>query len=57
MLPKDPYILLSYVNMKLRNNYSSLAELCEEEGASEDEIVSVLASAGFVYDPEQNAFR
>ena len=57
MLPKDPYILLSYVNMKLRNNYSSLKELCEEEGASEDEIVSVLASAGFVYDPEQNAFR
>ena len=57
MLPKDPYILLSYVNMKLRNNYSSLAELCEEEGASEDEIVSVLASAGFTYDPEQYAFR
>ena len=32
MLPKDPVILLSYVNTKLRDNYSSLQEFCEEEG-------------------------
>ncbi len=55
-LPKDPYILLGYVNMKLRDSYSSLDELCEEEGVSRDEIVSALASAGFSYDEKRNAF-
>lgn len=55
-LPKDQYILLGYVNMKLRDSYSSLDELCEEEGVSKDEIVSALASAGFSYDEKRNAF-
>lgn len=55
-LPKDPYILLGYVNMKLRDSYPSLDELCEEEGVSKDEIVSALASAGFSYDEKRNAF-
>ena len=55
-LPKDPVILLSFINMKLRDSYSSLDELCEEEGVSKDEIVSALASAGFSYDEKRNAF-
>ena len=28
MLPQDPYILLSYVNTKLRDEYASLSALC-----------------------------
>ena len=28
-LPKDPMILLSYINTQLRDNYSSLGEMCQ----------------------------
>ena len=30
MIPKDPAILLSFVNMKLRDSYSSLDDLCAD---------------------------
>ena len=56
-LPKDPYILLSYVNMKLRDRYPSLDEFCEEEGEDRDALVAALAAVGFAYDPETNSFR
>lgn len=55
-LPKDPYILLSYVNMKLRDRYSSLDEFCEEEGEDRDALVTALAAAGFTYHTETNSF-
>ena len=29
-LPKDPYILLSYLNTQLRDKYASLADLCDD---------------------------
>ena len=28
-IPKDPFILLSYINTKLRDEYSSLEDLCD----------------------------
>lgn len=55
-LPQDPYILLSFINMKLRDAYPSLAALCEDLDADEAEIVARLAAAGFTYDAERNAF-
>ena len=55
-LPKDPFMLLSYVNTQLRDNYQSLNELCSSLGVSEDEIVSALANAGFSYDEGLNRF-
>ena len=36
MLPTDPNILYSYLNTKLRNDYSSIAALCDD--MDEDEI-------------------
>ncbi|WP_347493503.1 DUF4250 domain-containing protein [Ruminococcus sp. HUN007] len=38
MLPNDPAILLSVINTKLRDQYSSLAALCDDLDVSEDEI-------------------
>ena len=29
-LPEDPMMLFSFINMKLRDNYSSLDELCDD---------------------------
>lgn len=56
-LPKDPIMLLSVVNMKLRDFYSSLEEMCEDMDIRIDEIVNILGSAGFEYDREQNRFK
>lgn len=55
-IPQDPYMLLSMVNMKLRDRYSSLDALCEDWNVSRGEIENVLASLDYHYDPEQNAF-
>ena len=54
--PKDPYILLSMVNMKLRDSFDSLDSLCDDLGVDPEELKDVLAKAGFNYDPETNRF-
>lgn len=56
-LPQDPFILLSWVNTKLRDEYPSLAALCGGEGADQEALTAKLADAGFAYDPGQNRFR
>ena len=56
MLPKDPLMLLSYVNMKVRDNYGSLDRLCEELDVNEQEITDSLASVGYHYNKERNQF-
>lgn len=54
--PQDPYMLLSVVNMKLRDRFSSLDSLCEDMDCSRKEIEAVLSTIDYHYDPEQNAF-
>ncbi|MBQ7972073.1 MAG: DUF4250 domain-containing protein [Lachnospiraceae bacterium] len=56
MFPKDPVMLLSFVNMKLRDFYSSLDAMCEDMDVEKEEIVSKLASIGYEYDKEKNSF-
>ena len=56
MLPKDPMILLSYLNTKLRDEYASLEELCAALGADQRELEERLAAAGFVYDRARGRF-
>ena len=56
MLPRDPYILLSFVNTRLRDGYSELTELCAALDAGEREITAALAAVGYVYDRAQNRF-
>jgi hypothetical protein len=57
MLPKNPILLLSIVNTKLRDFYSSLDELCQDLDESKDEIIDILARYGYIYDKELNQFR
>jgi len=57
MLPADDNILLSYVNMKLRDGYSSLDEFCAEEDIPRAEIEEKLAAIGYAYSKELNAFK
>lgn len=56
MMPKDPVILLSYVNTKLRDQYSSLEDLCTSEGADPGEIINKLKEVGYTYKREENKF-
>ncbi len=56
MLPKDPVMLLSFVNLKLRDFYGSLEELCEDLGADRQQILDSLGSLGYHYDEENNRF-
>lgn len=56
-IPKDSMILLSYINTQLRDNYSSLKELCQAMDLDEDQIKKTLSDIGFEYEPEQNCFR
>lgn len=57
MLPQDSFILLSYVNTKLRDEYDSLEALCEDLQADRAELTARLEQAGFRYDRERNRFR
>ena len=56
MLPNDPIMLLSFVNMKLRDQYPSLDALCEDMDESKDAIVAKLAEVGYEYHQERNQF-
>lgn len=56
MLPKDPMILLSYVNTKLRDEYDSLKTLCEDLDLDETALRKTLERVGFTYREEQNRF-
>ena len=57
MLPKDPMLLLSVVNTKLRDEYDSLEALCEDLGEDEEELKARLAAVGFDYQPQLRQFR
>ncbi|MFI3129244.1 MAG: DUF4250 domain-containing protein [Bacillota bacterium] len=55
-IPQDPMMLLSFVNMKLRDFYNNLDALCDDMDISKEELTSKLATAGFEYNSEQNKF-
>ena len=56
MLPSDPMMLLSVVNTKLRDEFSSLDELCDALDVSKDEICAKLVAVDYHYHPDQNRF-
>ena len=57
MLPKDNFMLLSVINLKLRDFYSSLDSLCEDLDEDKLEIITRLESIGYTYDESQNQFK
>lgn len=56
MLPKDPMMLFSFVNTKLRDEYSSLDALCDDMNVDREKLEKQLAEVGFEYNPTQNKF-
>ncbi|MBQ4536915.1 MAG: DUF4250 domain-containing protein [Lachnospiraceae bacterium] len=56
MLPQDPVMLLSVINLKLRDFYGSLDALCEDMDVSKEEILQKLAAIDYRYDEMKNQF-
>jgi hypothetical protein len=57
MMPRDPAMLLSFVNMRLRDQYSSLDEFCEAENVDRKLLMERLAEVNYHYDEKTNQFR
>lgn len=56
-LPKDPFMLLSMINMYLRNQYSDLDDLCASLDIDKSELENILNSVEYFYDPAARQFR
>lgn len=56
MIPKDPVMLLSYVNTQLRDQYNSLDELCVCLQIEKGELTEKLSGIDYIYDQDINQF-
>ncbi len=55
-LPKDPHLLLSMVNMKLRNEFETLEDLIHHYHIDQNELVNAMALHGYHYDANRHQF-
>lgn len=53
----DANLLYSILNMKLRNDYSDLDDLCSSHGVVRNELEQHMTAAGFTYFKELEQFR
>ena len=57
ILPLDPMMLLSVVNMNLRDRYDSLQEFCDTEDIDAEDLKRRLAAIDYYYEKDGNQFR
>ncbi len=55
-LPNEPIILLSFINTKLRDFYSSLDDFCNDTQCDKQEIIDKLNSINYQYNKKLNKF-
>lgn len=55
-MPNDPVMLLSLVNMRLRDRYATLQALCEDLGWEEGALREKLENISYRYSEVQNQF-
>ena len=55
-LPKDPVILLSFVNTELRDHYTSLDKFCHAHGADRAALEQKLGDIDYCYDAATTQF-
>lgn len=56
MIPKDPMMLLSFVNTQLRDFYPNLEELAKGFDADAEQIIEKLRGIDYEYDAALNKF-
>lgn len=57
LLEMDTNILVSIVNMKLRDFYSNLDSYCDDADISKEELINKLSKEGYKYNSELNQFK
>ena len=57
MIPKDPVMLLSYINTQLRPFYDSYEDLCKSLDLDQNEVKQKLSMIGYEYDESLNQFK
>ena len=57
MIPSDPIMLLSFLNLKLRDEYDDLDSLCRGLDVSREELESKLKAVGYRYNKDLNQFK
>lgn len=57
MVPKDPIILLSFVNTKLRDECDNLDIFCERYDVDKNYLVKTLGDIQYRYNPNTNQFN
>ena len=55
-IPNDPVILLSFINMKLRDFYNDLDNLCDDLELNQEELLQKLQMIDYHYNREHNQF-
>ena len=55
-IPKDPIMLLSFVNMKLRDEFSNLDDLCQSLSLDKIKLEEILKGIDYIYDRDSNQF-
>ena len=53
----DPFMLLSVINTKLRDEYSSLDMLCDDMDIDKENVIDKLSSVDYKYDEGINQFK
>ena len=56
MIPKDPMMLLSFINLKLRDYGMDLEALCDDLEVERSDIEETLARIDYYYNSERNQF-
>lgn len=56
-LPNDKFMLLSVINMKLRDQYGSLDALCDDMDVDKAKLTADLAQIGYAYNETRNRFQ
>ena len=56
MIPKDPVMLLSYINTQLRDFYDSYEDLCKSLDLDQNEVKQKLSMIGYEYDESLNQY-
>lgn len=56
-IPQDPVMLLSFINMKLRDECQDLAKLCNILDINKEDIENKLATINYHFDPATHQFK
>ena len=56
-IPKDAYMLLSFINTKLRDDFEGLDSFCDSYNVDKKEIEEKLKNIGYKYINTENQFK